>query len=77
MSAAADRYAHRPRPRSAPNTARDFAEVRAVERAVAMSDAELAAQIVEYAHEVEQDTGRVYVPTFMREAARRLANRVP
>lgn len=56
-----------------PQTRRDFVVVRAREVAAKLDDASLAARLIEYADDIERDTGRAYVPAFMREAGRRLA----
>lgn len=58
-----------------PVTARDHALVRAKRLSRGHSDIELARCLNEYADEIERDTGRAYVPTYMREAARRLSKK--
>lgn len=54
----------------------ETASARGAKAAAELNDAALARQLVEYADEIQRETGRAYAPAFMREAARRLATRL-
>lgn len=53
-------------------SAKDAATKRAMSAASEATDKDVAKMLLEFADEIERDTGRAYAPAYMRVAAARL-----